>query len=59
MCTNAKSSAQLFDSKTSVYIYIYIYIYTKKKCNFVVTFWLTIFTYGQTFGVFVQILSDD
>ena len=23
------------------------------------TLWLTIFTYGQTFGVFVRILSDD
>ena len=28
-------------------------------CSFVVTFWLTIFTYGKTFGVIVWILSDD
>ena len=28
-------------------------------CSFARTLWLTIFTYGQTFGVFVWILSDD
>ena len=28
-------------------------------CNFDRTLWLTIFTYGQTFGVFVWILSND
>ena len=34
-------------------------LFTKYMCSFDRTFWLTIFTYGQTFGIFVWILSYD
>ena len=33
---------------------LYINSSQKYMCSFVVTFWLAIFTYGQTFGVFIQ-----
>ena len=36
-----------------------MYSSQKYMCSFARTLWLTIFTYGQTFGVFVRILSDD
>ena len=41
-----------------------LHMYTSQKYTINVmlfdrTFWLTTFTYDQTFGVFVRILSDD
>ena len=48
-------------TKSSVFL---LHMYTSQKyttnvMQFDRTFWLTIFTYDQTYGVFVRILSDD
>ena len=64
MCTNAKSSTQItkylivLTTLKPIFV-LYMYSLQKYMCSFARTLWLTIFTYGQTFSVFVWILFDD
>ena len=64
MCTNAKSSTQItkylivLTTLKPVFV-LYMYSLQKYMCSFARTLWLTIFTYSQTFSVFIRILFDD